>query len=426
MKLSFHTTILLVVNVIFVNLAFAESIAHRTDLPLTVIELKNGKKVEIKSAVKTGENHLLVTLPNGREGKVHRHKLSVAEEKRRFGNVLPRGGESSRQELAAASVPLELANGKTVKAVFARRIDADTLFIKLESGKSGRIPRSKLSLKEQMRCLGPLPPPSPVGKLEVVKSELDADFNIGKFVSGFKVRCKDLQEDIFFSPTYAMPYRYFVPEGVIPGIKVPLVVFLHGVGEGGTDNRTQLSRHQQPMVFVQPENQTRYPCFFMAPQLNEKGPWCSASLAKPTTEMQLVVDIIDDMIERYPAIDENRIYITGLSSGGNGAFEALARFPGKFAGAVPVSAGWPLGTTITRHRQHVAVWAFYNTDEGQAMRDQCDELMEKTASLGGIARATSFKAKRVRKHHAWKWAYAEPDLIPWLFSHRRKTGETRN
>jgi len=114
--------------------------------------------------------------------------------------------------------------------------------------------------------------------------------------------------------------------------------------------------------------------------------------------------------EKYPNVDTKRLYVTGLSSGGIGAFDALAKYEYKFAGAVPISAGWD--PNMFQHKQGVAVWAFYNDDEKKFTQDSCEKSMQEIIKNGGVARKTVFNKKG---HDAWSWAYAEPELIPWLF-----------
>jgi poly(3-hydroxybutyrate) depolymerase len=396
------------------------------DLSLRELELDTGVVVEITAAVKIDNDTLLVTLVNGREGKVHRRKLSEREEKRRFGTVVPRIKKeivpTETKDADGPPVEIALRNGKTISVVRAVRIDDNLLAVKLADGKTGKMKRGQLSERDQLRCFGPPAPPHPnAGEVAVTPSGLPPDFDHNQFVASFTVKPEHLQTGSFKTPFYTMPFRYFVPEGLPTGIRVPMVVFLHGVCEGGTDNLKQLL-HRQPLIFVQPWMQEKYPCFFVAPQLNKNGPWCGSSGGNPmnaTEELQIVVAIVDELQTRFPSIDPDRIYLTGLSSGGLGVFEALAKYPGKFAGGVPISAGYFRFAQEYFRPQQVAVWAFLNPDERPSLRDDCRASLAKIAANGGTTRETNFSAQSAGGHLAWFWAYAEPNLIPWLFAQRR-------
>ena len=123
-----------------------------------------------------------------------------------------------------------------------------------------------------------------------------------------------------------LAYRLFVPAGYDPAKKYPLVVFLHGAGQRGSDNRRQLEPESAPLFFVQPETQAAQPCFFIAPQCPPgqqwvNTPWRNGSYsiaAIPISDnLQLVLDIIQRTRKEF-SIDPARLYLTGLSMGGYG------------------------------------------------------------------------------------------------------------
>lgn len=117
-----------------------------------------------------------------------------------------------------------------------------------------------------------------------------------------------------------MPYRYFVPASYDPDKKYPLVLTLHGSGESGSDNDRQISRNFLSVVWADAERQLARPCFVLSPQ----APVGEFEAFLKLDEM--IETAMDDLIATY-AIDTNRIYITGLSMGGNGAYDLLKRFP---------------------------------------------------------------------------------------------------
>lgn len=211
-----------------------------------------------------------------------------------------------------------------------------------------------------------------------------------------------------------MGYRYFVPENAATDAPVPLVLFLHGIGERGTDNKRQL-RHPEPLMCLSSDSQARYPCFLVAPQHGQREQWAGGGFDEPSAALRGAVEIVDLLIGRFPAIDRERLYVTGLSSGGAGALDCVCKYPYKFAGVVPVSAGWDPAMFV--HPQRLAAWGFYNQREAASNRAGCDAMLETVAKYGGAARRTVYPGGG---HNAWSKAYREAELIPWLFAHRRQ------
>ena len=335
---------------------------------------------------------------------------------------------------------LQLRNGSIVTFSSFSKLGDKALQVVTEDGKKLLIPRKKLSDAEIIRRFGSLVPMH-YGKAVYVSSKLPEDFNIPKF----KSKCEGLVGLLKKGHgNYSLPYWYFAPE---PDRrkkkqKVPLVVFFHGMGEcSRKGDLKKLFFHPQVLNFISPENQKEFPCFFMAAQLPAGYGWTGEADADPnkcTSEMRTVITIIDDMIKHYPNIDDERIYLTGLSSGGIASLEAINKFPEKFAGAVPVSGGSQYNFDTMINKQKIAIWAFCNPNEEKYIRGTTVSLLKKAAKFDGDCRYTKFDAKYIRKtkngkikeqrvqgHVTWLWAYAEPDLIPWLFAHKREEKEVR-
>ena len=105
----------------------------------------------------------------------------------------------------------------------------------------------------------------------------------------------------------------------------------------------------------------------------------------------MAVAIIDELIKKYPSIDTDRLYVTGLSSGGIGAWDAIAKFPGKFAGIIPIRAAWD--PKMLQKKQNVAAWACYNEKEKTFTKNYCDKMLKKIVKIGGDARRTVYPQK---------------------------------
>ncbi len=144
-------------------------------------------------------------------------------------------------------------------------------------------------------------------------------------------------------------YRLLLP-GPHEG-KVPLVLMLHGAGERGDDNAAQL-KYGAPLF---QKAQDKFPCYVLVPQCPSGQKWADVDWSQPAIEqppdlspsMKAVVGVLDALPKEFPDLDLDRIYVTGLSMGGYGTWDLLARFPHRFAAAAPICGG---GDVKTRRR----------------------------------------------------------------------------
>jgi predicted peptidase len=145
--------------------------------------------------------------------------------------------------------------------------------------------------------------------------------------------------------------------------KYPLIIFLHGSGERGSDNDAQLK--WGVMNFATDQNMLAHPAIVIAPQCPEHQTWSSVTRdksgngmtlnAEPSMPMHLLIALIRKLETTMP-VDTNRIYITGLSMGGYGTYDALERYPNLFAAAVPVCGAGD--TSRAASIAHVPMWIF--------------------------------------------------------------------
>jgi predicted peptidase len=186
----------------------------------------------------------------------------------------------------------------------------------------------------------------------------------------FEVKIEDLTADVHDGGNIGkLAYRYFVPE-ISEEEKVPLILFLHSVDwqswkrkspwppRNGTDNRYQF-KSPEILAFVQPEVQEKYPCFLVAPQQRNSAFWVSQS-DQPNDALQNAVDIVDELVKKYPHIDTNRLYVTGGSAGGAGALDAVAKYPNKFAAVVAMSG--PTYPHLFKEKQKTTAWISYSQE----------------------------------------------------------------
>lgn len=199
--------------------------------------------------------------------------------------------------------------------------------------------------------------------------------------------------------------------------KYPLVVFLHGSGERGKDNEAQLK--WGVLNFATDQTMKSHPAFVIVPQCPNNIDWSNFSREKnnsqmflqpsPSKPMELLISLIHKLIKTLP-IDTNRIYITGLSMGGYGTFDAIERFPSLFAAAVPVCGGGDV--TKAPLISHIPIWIFHGAE---------DPAVNPIFSLNMIVALTKagahpgFTQYPEVGHFSWIAAYTDPLMMEWLF-----------
>jgi predicted peptidase len=207
-----------------------------------------------------------------------------------------------------------------------------------------------------------------------------------------------------------VPYRALVTPGREHGERLPLIVFLHGDWQDGDDNDSQLAGYGNgSLELVDRAIEGNIPLVYIAPQTTN-GYW----------PPQRIAGVVADALKRFP-IDPQRIYLTGISDGGSGVWDALKAWPSCFAAGVPMSGMTELAglAPITR----VPQWIFHGgkdndtdieTGYGGAMVGS-RAVVRALRAEGGKPRYTEYPEEM---HPMWHRAYATEELLPWLLSQR--------
>jgi predicted peptidase len=214
----------------------------------------------------------------------------------------------------------------------------------------------------------------------------------------------------------SLNYRLLVPDADTMR-RYPLVIFLHGSGERGNDNEAQLK--WGVMNFATDQNMMLHPAIVIAPQCPEKLGWSNFSrgatpadtrlLASPSKPMELLIELIHQIIKTMP-VDSNRIYITGLSMGGFGTYDAIERYPDLFAAAVPVCGGGDPSKVSSI--KHIPIWIFQGSED-PAVSPSYALVMLQALTKEGIH--PGFTLYPEVGHFAWLGAYIDPLMMEWLF-----------
>jgi predicted peptidase len=230
----------------------------------------------------------------------------------------------------------------------------------------------------------------------------------------------EFEARVFRSPDgQTMPYRLYKPRAASAGKPLPLVLFLHGAGERGDNNSSQMGNGAT--LFAEEKNQRQFPCFEVIPQCPPGQQWVDMSWGDDSGKqpkqashaLQSALAILDG-VEKEFAIDRQRIYVVGLSMGGYGVWDAISRQPKRFAAGVPICGGGD--PAAIRPAARVPVWAFHSSDDPVVKVRRSREMVDAMRAAGGEPRYTEFKNVG---HGAWGPALADPKLLPWLFAQHR-------
>lgn len=218
-----------------------------------------------------------------------------------------------------------------------------------------------------------------------------------------------------------LDYLIHVPRGTPPERGWPLLLFLHGAGERGTD-AWQAARHGPPALLHR--NEQLRQCIVLSPQCPDKMWWDSATLKQ----------LLEEVIATHP-VDRARLYVTGLSMGGYGAWHLLVTCPELFAAAVPICGGgdpnrykspgasdW-IPVTFDEGRlalmRAIPLWVFHGARDRAVPLAESERLVTSLQKLGSPVRFTVYPDAG---HNVWAETYADPDVWAWLFRQRRDEG----
>ena len=200
--------------------------------------------------------------------------------------------------------------------------------------------------------------------------------------------------------SWIFPFISYEPE--TKGGKLPLVIQLHGAGERG-NGQDELDR-VEVWGFPTLAKKGEYPCLFAFPQCPEDTFWVA--------RVESLLRFIDQLKEFYD-IDEDRIYLTGLSMGGYGTWYTAMAAPDRFAAIAPVCGG---GMAWNADMLRMPVWTFHGAEDKSVSVFSSDEMVESMRKCGLNVRYSRYDGVG---HDVWKKTYDE-ELLNWLLSHKRK------
>ncbi|MBF6592979.1 MAG: dienelactone hydrolase family protein [Thermaceae bacterium] len=202
-----------------------------------------------------------------------------------------------------------------------------------------------------------------------------------------------------------LPFALYVPQGQPPALGWPLVLFLHGSGERGQDGKKQAGVGIGPAIRENPQD---WPALVLMPQ-------CPEGLTWGGTVLEAVYTLLNE-VQSEARADSRRIYLTGLSMGGHGAWNMAIRYPDKFAALAPIcGAADPFGVMF--NLSGMPVWNFHGDDDPVVPVEfsrVLEQALEKTGNEN-----IHFTEYAGVDHNSWDRAYREREFIKWLFAQKR-------
>jgi predicted peptidase len=244
------------------------------------------------------------------------------------------------------------------------------------------------------------------------------------------------QEDSLFSEEYhvherdTLKYRLLLPENFDETKQYPLVLFLHGAGERGEDNKKQLVYGSQ--LFLNETHRDSFPAIVIFPQCPTNDYWSKLEADRstrpisfkykydkpPTTAMTSVINLMEIMVEK-PYVNTDQVYAMGLSMGGMGTFEIIYRKPEMFAAAIPICGGGD-PESVTAYAETIPLWIFHGAKDDVFDPNLSVKMVSAILKVGGFPRFTLYD---FANHNSWDPAFAEPELLKWLFSNLKYNNE---
>lgn len=230
---------------------------------------------------------------------------------------------------------------------------------------------------------------------------------------------------LFISEGDTLPYRILLPENYNPSKKYPLVFFLHGAGERGNDNEKQLMHGAK--LFLKEDVRKQFPAIVVFPQCPQKSFWSNVDFkmdegkriflfkaeGEPSLGMKLAQQLLFQLFKDYK-IDKKKVYAGGLSMGGMGTFEIVRRNPKIFAAAFPICGGGEPATAPKMRK--VKWWVFHGAKDDVVPPVLSEKMVD---ALKQAVASVKFTLYPEANHNSWDPAFAEPDLLPWLFKQKK-------
>lgn len=213
--------------------------------------------------------------------------------------------------------------------------------------------------------------------------------------------------------TLSADYLLFLPAGygADAAKKWPLILFLHGAGERGT-NLAIVAKHGPPKIDT---TVTNFPFIVVSPQCPQGKIWSN----------DLLLTLLEEVEQKY-AVDPKRIYLTGLSMGGFGTWELALERPERFAAIAPIcGGGQTIRITLAQYfapkklaaMKTLGIWAFHGGKDTTVTPDESQHMINVLKRAG--CEDVKLTIYPDAQHDSWTQTYANPELFEWFLKHSR-------
>ncbi|MCR5660396.1 MAG: prolyl oligopeptidase family serine peptidase [Bacteroidales bacterium] len=218
-----------------------------------------------------------------------------------------------------------------------------------------------------------------------------------------------------------LPYRLYRSQKADTMTEaLPLVIFLHGAGERGNDNCMQLKHCIK--YFLDDTVTSRYPFLLIAPQCPNDRRWVDTDWSllehtmdsMPTAELRGVMTVLDSLVG-VGVVDSTQVYICGISMGGFGTWDALQRWPEKFAAAIAICGGGD--PAYAEVMKDIPVYIFHGLLDGVVMPSRSIQMYNALKEVG--SKEAILVTYPELGHVCWDEAFSMSGLFEWLFGKRK-------
>jgi predicted peptidase len=237
------------------------------------------------------------------------------------------------------------------------------------------------------------------------------------------------QKKVYSLGRDTLAYRILYPQNYDTTKQYPLIVFLHGAGNRGKDNQKQLVNGGS--LFLKDATRKQFPAIVIFPQCTLNDFWARTRIVNTITDstpfkFEYLVDVpmnkglnmvslLLDSLAAIKTVNNTQIYVGGLSMGGMGTFELLWRKPGFFAAAFPIAGGGN-PSKVAIYGKGFPIWIFHGDTDPVVDVNDSRTMVDALRAADANVKYTEYKGVR---HESWNKAFAEPQLLPWLFSQKR-------
>ncbi len=198
----------------------------------------------------------------------------------------------------------------------------------------------------------------------------------------------------------SLQYLVYLPPGYDNNdMNWPLVLFLHGSGERGDD--INLVKLYGPPLLV--DQGVDFPFILISPQCPLGQRWDPLDLS-----------VLLDAVEKIYRVDPNRVYLTGLSMGGEGTWNLAMAQPDRFAAIAPVCGRTGSLYLDADRIKSLPIWVFHGAKDDVVPISESQRMVKALKEYGS---SNQFTVYREANHNAWTETYYNQELYKWLLEH---------